>query len=1045
MKRFEKARSDPAIQIAIGVSAALVFVADAFTPLGLAAWMFYLVPIVLCLYEWRPRLPLLVAALATALVLTTYLTDPKVGGFPVWIAQLNRSFGVLTLWCTALVVRQIVLAKIFRREQDWLRAGQRELSALIQGEQSLSQLGDGILSFLCRYLEVPVAALYVAEEGGRFRRRASYALGSAQPAAPEVLAQGDSLLGQAIKDRRIIHLEDLPPGYLPVSSALGKGRPASLVIVPAEADGEVWAAIELGFLHAVGRSDLDLLQTTSESVAIAVRSAQYRMRQAALLDQTQRQAAELQAQQEELRVANEELEEQSRSLRESQARLEAQQAELEQTNAQLEEQTQAVEQQRDELARAQGELLEKADALERANQYKSEFLAKMSHELRTPLNSALILSKLLSENREANLTPQQVRFASLIHSSGNDLLALINDILDLSRIEAGRVDIHSEPVTLSSVIDALQKTFQPLAEQKSLRFELGVDDGVPASIETDPLRLQQILRNLLSNAVKFTDEGEVALRISMAAGERIAFQVRDTGAGIAADQQELIFEPFRQGDGGIQRRHEGSGLGLTISRELARRMGGTLALESAPGKGSTFTLTLPRAIEATWAVAPAPPPRPRPAATAPGDGPPVPSPTRPPAARPDGGPRVADDREAQIAGERTILVIEDDERFAAIVRDLARELDFRCLVATDGAEGLRLAERFVPSAILLDVRLPDQSGLSLLEQLKRSGRTRHIPVHVMSVADHAEQALALGAVGYALKPVEREQIVSAIERLERKLEQRVRRILVVEDVKAQRESIEALLRREGVEIICVGKGQEALSLLRESTFDCMVLDLTLPDMSGYELLEAMARGEAFSFPPVVVYTGRALTRDEEQRLRRFTSSIIIKGARSPERLLDEVSLFLHQVEAHLPPEQQRILRLARQRDAAFEGRTILAVEDDARNVFALSSILEPKGARLLVARNGREALDVLDRVAKEPNETVDLVLMDIMMPVMDGLTATRELRRRPEWKRLPVIALTAKAMPDDRLKCMEAGASDYLAKPLDVDKLVSLVKVWLPK
>jgi CheY-like chemotaxis protein len=408
-------------------------------------------------------------------------------------------------------------------------------------------------------------------------------------------------------------------------------------------------------------------------------------------------------------------------------------------------------------------------------------------------------------------------------------------------------------------------------------------------------------------------------------------------------------------------------------------------------------------------------------------------------------PKVADDRDSVTTGERSILVIEDDARFAEILRDLARELRFRCLVATTAGEGLQLAEQFVPSAILLDVHLPDLSGLGLLEQLKRNPATRHIPVHVASVADYTQQAFELGAVGYALKPVKRDQIVSAIARLEKKLEQKVRRILVVEDVAAQRESIEALLRREGVEIISVGRGQEALDLLRSNTFDCMVLDLILPDMSGYALLEKMAAGEAFSFPPVIVYTGRSLTRDEEAQLRKFASSIIIKGARSPERLLDEVSLFLHQVEANLPPEQQRILQAVRQRDAAFEGRTILVVEDDARNIFALSSILEPKGAKLLVARNGREAIDVLDGLAKPLAETVDLVLMDIMMPVMDGLAATREIRKRPEWKNLPIIALTAKAMPDDRSRCLEAGSNDYIAKPLDVDKLVSLVKVWLPK
>ena len=590
MTRFQKTKSNPAVQIAIWLSVALLFVADARAPLGVVGWVLYLVPLVLCLYGWRPRLPLYVASVATLSILLTNALDTRVPGFPMWIPQVNRGLGLLTIWCLAIVLRHSVIVKLDLREQDWLRTGQRDLSAHLQGEQNISQLGDRILGFLCQYLEVPVAAFYVAEAGGGFRRRATYALASPAPAAPEALAPGESLLGQAIKDKRIVRFDDLPPDYLPIASALGKTKPKHVVIVPTEADGQVRAAVELGFLHPVGRSDMDLLQAVSEAIAIAARSAQYRMRQTELLEETQRQAEDLQTQQEELKVTNEELEEQGRALKESQVRLEAQQAELEQTNSQLEEQAQALEQQRDELARAQADLVEKADALERANQYKSEFLANMSHELRTPLNSALILAKLLAENKDGNLTPEQVKFASTIYSSGNDLLELINDILDLSRIEAGRVEIHPEVVTISATLASLGKTFEPLAEQKHLALELSVDADVPNTIENDPLRLQQILRNLLSNALKFTEQGRVTLRVSKSADARIAFVVRDSGMGIPAEQQEAIFDAFRQADGSTHRRYGGSGLGLTISRELARRMGGTLTVESEEGKGSTFTL-----------------------------------------------------------------------------------------------------------------------------------------------------------------------------------------------------------------------------------------------------------------------------------------------------------------------------------------------------------------------------------------------------------------------------------------------------------------------
>jgi CheY-like chemotaxis protein/two-component sensor histidine kinase len=621
-------------------------------------------------------------------------------------------------------------------------------------------------------------------------------------------------------------------------------------------------------------------------------------------------------------------------------------------------------------------------------------------------------------------------------------------ILDLSRIEAGRLEIQPAPVELGRLVETLQQIFQPVASQKNLAFKTLIGPETPGTITTDPLRLQQILRNLLSNACKFTEAGKVSLYVSQAGPNRVSFTVRDTGVGIPLEKQEVIFEAFMQADGTTQRKYGGTGLGLTISRELARRLGGEISVESAPGQGSTFTLVLPTELarqpsrERFPEAGAAPRPKASPAA-----GHRAPSPERParqPPAEPARKPSL-DDRERLEPGDRSILLIEDDEAFAGIVCDLAREMRFRCLVAASAGEGLNLAEQYNPSAIVLDIHLPDGSGLAVLERLKSHTATRHIPVHIISITDYTQQALEMGAIGYAIKPVMREQLVSAFRKLEQKLEQQVRRVLVVEDVAAQRESLAHLLRTGGVEVIPVGTGSEALSKLKEATFDCMVLDLSLPDMSGYDLLDKMASGEAFSFPPVIVYTGRTLTRDEEERLRRYASSIIIKGARSPERLLDEVTLFLHQVESRLPQEHQRMLRELRGREAALEGRTLLVVEDDVRNIFALSSALEPKGAKVRIARNGKEALQALDRAAHEPDAAVDLVLMDIMMPEMDGLTAMREIRKRPEWKKLPIIALTAKAMPDDRALCLQAGANDYIAKPLDVDKLVSLIKIWMPK
>jgi len=947
--------------------------------------------------------------------------------------------GGSVLLIALIVVAGVVMSRDHRTRstQAWLRTGQMGLSRRIEGEQRLEQLGDNVLGFLADYLDAQVGAVYVAEGGGRFRRVAGYAIPPGTEG--ELLRAGDGIIGQAAKDNRALHVTDVPDGYLPVASSLGRGTPSALLVAPASVDGVVHAVVELGFFHRVGAADRELLDRVSESLGVAVRASKDRTRLEELLEETQRQAEELQTQQEELRVNNEELEEQGRALRESQARLETQQSELEQINTQLEEQTQILEQQKDDLSRAQTVLTEKAAELERSNQYKSEFLANMSHELRTPLNSSLILAKLLADNKDGNLTAEQVKFAQTISSAGDDLLTLINDILDLSKIEAGKVEVNLEAVLIPPMVRTLVKTFHPIAEEKGLGFSVTVEPGTPERMETDVQRLGQILKNLLSNALKFTEKGEVALRAFSQSDRTVSFAVRDTGIGIPAHQQSAIFEAFRQADGSTHRKYGGTGLGLSISRDLARLLGGDITVQSAPGKGSVFTLTLPLVYSArseartpsTTAAVGAPAPSPSPAA-----------PSGAPALRPIA---MDDDRERLTPDGRRILVVEDDPRFAAILRDLAHERGFQCVVTHSANDGLAAASAYVPSAILLDINLPDHSGLGVLDQLKHNPRTRHIPVHVLSVADYTQEALERGAIGYALKPVKREQLVDAFQQLEAKFTQSLRRVLVVEDDDRQRESIRQLLEGAEVQITDVKNAGQALEQLQAATFDCMVMDLNLPDLSGYELLETMAGQDDVSFPPVIVYTGRSLTRDEEQGLRRFSKSIIIKDARSPERLLDEVTLFLHQMEEKLPPERQRMLKVARDREAHLEGRRVLVVEDDVRNVFALSSVLERKGAKVEIARNGKEAIDALTRSTAQAGGTIDLVLMDIMMPEMDGFTAMREIRKRPEWKKLPIIALTAKAMKDDQEKCLAAGANDYIAKPLDVEKLLSLVRVWMPK
>ncbi|HEY6034140.1 MAG TPA: response regulator [Kofleriaceae bacterium] len=947
-----------------------------------------------------------------------------------WESSVTSSAYIVFGGVAGLILMIILIAVLASRDyravaaEAWVRRIQVALTTEMQGDVRLESLGDKVLRTLSRNLHAPVGAVY-AVEGSQLRRIAGVALA---PDAAETKKLGEGLGGEAARGGAAVHLEDLPDDYLRVSSALGDGRPRALAISPAAADGQVVAVTELAFMRPLDAVEKLVLERVSEAIAIAIRGAKDRTKLEELLEETQRQAEELQAQQEELRVSNEELEQQSRALQLSQAQLENQAAELEQINKQLEEQTRSLELQRDDLARTSAEL-------QRSSEYKSQFLANMSHELRTPLNSTLILAKLLADNRERNLNAEQIKFAQTIYTAGNDLLTLINDILDLSKIEAGMLDVRPETIVLSRLGDELNGVFQPVARQKSLALQFHIAANLE-TIETDSTRLNQILRNLLSNALKFTESGGVSLSITEV-GSQLHFAVRDTGIGISPSQHALIFEAFRQADGGSTRKFGGTGLGLSISRDLARLLGGDLIVASEVGRGSTFTLILPKlyAGQATQAVIPLQPMplRDKPRAATLGE--PVTPANQPATVAP-----FTDDRDSVTAESRSLLIIEDDVAFARVIFELAHELEFKGLVASTAEDGLTLARHYVPSAIVLDVGLPDRSGLAVLDALKRDARTRHIPVHIASVDDFTQTALQMGAAGYVLKPVEREKLVDAIKKLEAKFTQKLRRVLIVEDDPLLRESTARLLAGGDVEVLTAGTTAAALEQLSARTFDCMVLDLSLPDRSGLELLEEMSRSDNHGFPPVIVYTGRSLKPDEIHQLEKFSRSIIIKGARSPERLLDEVTLFLHQVESSMPPERQRMLRDARSRETAFEGRRILIAEDDVRNVFALTSVLEPKGAKVEIARNGREAVDA---VKKHPD--IDLVLMDIMMPEMDGLQAIRALRSEPQYGKLPIIALTAKAMQDDRDRCIAAGANDYIAKPLDVDKLLSLARVWIRK
>ena len=919
------------------------------------------------------------------------------------------------------------------RHQDWLRSGQTELATLSAGIHSLEPLAEAVLGYLTRYLDGAVAAMYVYGEDGVLRRIGAYGFAYDKADDAQVLMPGDSLASRAAIENRLLVLKDLPDGYIKVASSLGATPPRELVIAPVHNHGKIKGVIEIGFLHPVSTRDREFMELIAPAVGASMAAVLYRLRLQHALEETQTLNEELQVQQEELRTANEELEEQSRALEESQTALENQQSELRATNDQLAEQALNLDMKNAALTGAQDQLRQRALELERASRYKSEFLANMSHELRTPLNSSLILAKLLADNASGNLNDEQVRFAQTIYSAGNDLLHLINDILDISKVEAGKLELVPEEVPLRRMVEGLARTFEPLARQKMLEFSVAIDPNVPASITTDRQRVEQILKNLLSNAVKFTDKGRVAMTVGVTPEGWVQFGVRDSGIGIAQDQQDKIFDAFHQADGTTSRRFGGTGLGLSISRDLTNLLGGNLSVSSQPGEGSLFTLSLPRngAVAATPPAAPAlhaaqPAIAATPAPTA------APAPIEPAAS-------FADDRDLPAAGTRTVLVIEDEPEFARILFDLAHELDYRCLVGLSAGEGLALAASQKPDAVLLDIRLPDSSGLSVLQQLKDNPATRHIPVHIVSSMENGGEAMHLGAIGYALKPTSREQLEEVFRKLQEKSSQKIKRVLLVEDDERQRESVVQLIADTDVEIRAVGMGGDALALLKEQIFDCMIIDLKLPDMQGGELLERMASEEVCSFPPVIVYTGRNLTRDEEAELLKYSRSIIIKGARSPERLLDEVTLFLHKVESELSSERQTMLKAVRGRDRVFEGRTILLVDDDVRNVFALTSALESRGAKVEVGRNGFEAIAKLDEVPG-----IDLVLMDVMMPGMDGLEATRRIRADGRFDRLPIIAITAKAMKDDQEQCLAAGANDYLAKPIDLSRLYSLLRVWMP-
>ncbi len=930
-------------------------------------------------------------------------------------------------------------------EQDWLKTNLAKFTRMLQGQKDLMLVAKQILSELAPVVNSQHALFYIMDNTGsiaKLKMLASYAFKQRKNLANEFLV-GEGLVGQCAFEKERILLNNVPDDYIYISSGLGESTPLNIILLPVLFEGQVKAVIELASFDHFSIAQQALLDQLTESIGIVLNTIEANSRTEELLKQSQSMAQELQSQQEELQQTNEELEEKAKLL-------------VEQNNE--------VENKNREVERARKSLEEKAEQLALTSKYKSEFLANMSHELRTPLNSLLLLSKQLSENRTKNLTQSEVEYANTIYSSGVDLLNLINDILDLSKIESGTVVIDITEVSLKEICDNLYKMFSHVAKSKKLTYNIELATDLPISIFTDIQRLLQVLKNLLSNAFKFTAKGGVTVHISTSesgwriehpslsrAKRVIAFSVIDTGIGVAKEKQKIIFEAFQQADGSTSRRYGGTGLGLSISREIAKLLGGEICLTSEEGKGCNFTLYLPQDYEGGHANLKYEDNSQRnqnsgkfleklPKTTAnlhkdediqEGD-------ALTKTSIPEISSMIADDQADISSKDRVVLIIEDDLIFANQLLEKTHEQGFKGVVTTLGVDGIELANRYLPDAITLDLHLPDMDGWRVLDTLKENSATRHIPIHLISADEDTFRGLRYGAKTFLMKPITDEKLQEMFETIKNFSNKEVKQLLVVEDEELMQQSIVELLQGEDVEITVVGTAKAAWESLEKTVFDCVVMDLGLPDKNGFELLEEIGRHSEYKNIPIIIYTGKELTRKEEMQLRKVAQSIIIKNVASQERLLDETTLFLHRVHKKLPKEKRKVIEKLHMGEELLAGKKILIVDDDYRNIFALSGVLEVYQMEVLTAENGKAALEILNA-----NPDIDIVLMDIMMPEMDGYETMREIRKNPKFKKLPIIALTAKAMKGDREKCLEAGAFDYIAKPVDINQLVSMFRVLL--
>jgi CheY-like chemotaxis protein/HAMP domain-containing protein len=918
------------------------------------------------------------------------------------------------------------------QEQDWLKTNLAKFTRMLQGQRDLVTVGKMLLSELAPLVQAQQGTVYQmehpettdAEEKPALVLLAAYAQ---RPDQPKQIEVGHGLVGQCAFEKQRILLTKVPENYTTVHSSLGAAPPSNIVVFPVLFEGETKAVIELAALESFTATHLSFLEQLTQSLGVVLNTIEATMRTENLLEQSQQLTIELQTRQTELQQTNEELASKAKQLAE-------QNVEVERKNKEVEQARRALE--------------EKAAELALTSKYKSEFLANMSHELRTPLNSILILGQQLAENSVGNLTGKQVEYAKNIHSAGTDLLTLINDILDLSKIESGTVTVEPEELTFGSLRDCVERTFHHLAESKNIAFRVDIDSALPARFTTESKRLQQILKNLLSNAFKFTAQGHIAMTVRQVTEgwsadhpvlrfghNAVAIGVTDTGIGIATEKQKLIFEAFQQADAGTSRKYGGTGLGLAISRELAILLGGEIKLQSAAGQGSTFTLYLPLVYNGPARATTGPA-----TSVASNVGPAQQAvlPVLPVLTSGHADEVVADDRNEINEGDSVLLIVDDDPHYSRILLGMAREKGFKGVVANRGQAALSLARQFRPTAITLDVFLPDMLGWTVLNNLKLDPATRHIPVQMLSIEEERQHGLSHGAFSYLVKPATTEDLEHAFDRIRTYVTPHTKRLLVIEDNEIERESIVELLRHDDVEVSAVATGGEALERLSEEKFDCCVVDLRLPDMSGFELLETMQGNPASRDLPVVVFTGKELTADEEARLRVVAKSIVLKDVQSPERLFDETALFMHRVISELPESKRQMIDRLHGSNEVLRGQKVLVVDDDIRNIFALTSVLENHDMQVLTATNGLQAIEII-----EGTPDLSVVLMDIMMPEMDGYETMRRIRENPRFRTLPMLALTAKAMKGDREKCLQAGASDYIAKPVNTDQLLSLLRVWL--